>query len=316
MLLRIGSNVFPASFDCIGDLLKGLEQDSSSRKLNYIRGYINGLEDYSLGENLLRFSKSENHAEKLISEAFSGSNPKFGKKSGVVINGGLQWSAALRSKAVNCSKEITDPINEKQFTIDLTFFIGAYGATPFGVHVDDPTHSTILFNLGPEEKGISLWNNDNIYAQFGAASNINKIAEIESASSDYTFSKGSCFILPSSQFHVGWNRGLSSVAALVINHLTEQEMVKSEISQLLDFQELSGQKIIDKVKETSISFLVNLNRSRLESNDFLRYPLKVYQSDPSLISLDTRLSTGNSKNLNIVQLSEGSLIYSNGFHYY
>ena len=49
---------------------------------------------------------------------------------------------------------------------------------------------------------------------------------------------------------------------------------------------------------------------------FLRYPLKVYQSDPSLISLDTRLSTGNSKTLNIVQLSEGSLIYSNGFHYY
>ncbi|QPB24367.1 hypothetical protein ISN39_33000 (plasmid) [Rhizobium sp. 007] len=157
---------FPLSFDHIADALDGAKSDNGPSKLNYFRGYVGGKEDYSLAEKFLRYDLAPNSIERSIADAFGGEAPKLGETAGLIVNGSLQWSDRLQEVSSEHAHQIASIYADQQITFDVTLFIGAYGSTPFGVHIDDASHRTILFNLGPGDKGMAIWRNQDILEQF------------------------------------------------------------------------------------------------------------------------------------------------------
>lgn len=311
---------FPASFYAIADMFEGLRRDTAPRKMNYVRGYVNGREDYTVGERFLATQEDFAHSPDVIKDAiktaFGGQNPRFGANSGMIVNGGLQWSEVLQTEVRQATSHIADLYKGRTISTDVTFFIGAYGATPFGVHVDDANHRTILFNFGPGQKGMAIWRNEDIHAQFGQVSNISDPKTIAASPSNYFFDQGSAFVLPSQRYHVGLNATLSTVAALVVELIDEGVAAAKEAQNLFAKSEKLHERTRDSLFQLTGYMLSRLHTKRLCSNGYLKYAIQKRQGAAYPLTPDTELC-GNSK----IQFTQhqlgsvGAVIYCRGKHH-
>lgn len=310
---------FPASFASIASMFEGLRIDSSARKFNFIRGYVDGLEDYSLGERFLNsivdFTSADNEMKTVIKRSFGGTSAVFGARSGMIVNGGLQWSDALQDQVIQATSGMVSEFGEAPVSVDITFFIGAYGATPFGVHVDDASHRTVLFNLGPEDKGMAVWENEQITQQFGNVSNISDVASIDAQPESYMFGSTQAFVLPSHRYHVGLNEGLSTVAAIVIDKVDDRKAAASEAQILFNEAPIDEEEGISSTLGLSGHELVHLHGLRLRSNSNLRYSLQRDLTGSDTLSLNTKFVTHSRFPIMYHPLDKGGIVYARGRHF-
>lgn len=306
---------FPLTFDHISDALDGARRDKGTSKLNYFRGYVEGKEDYVLAERFLMYDLTPLRIEKSIFEAFGGDKPGLGKSAGLIVNGALQWSDMLHEVSRINTRKIALLYPDQQFTFDITLFIGAYGTTPFGVHIDDASHRTILFNLGPGDKGIALWQDEDILKQFGMVHNVLDPASIEAAPKKYFFKSGEAFILPSKQYHIGLNSTLSTVVAIVIDILSAGKAAAREAQNIGSFFDAMPETKKRDVRNISFAELVHLNSLRNSSNHYLRYSLTKIKFDISTITDRTKFRLSKAAGVKIFPLPHTAIVYSRGYHY-
>jgi hypothetical protein len=239
-------------------------------------------------------------------------SPRFGKRPGLVVNGGLQWSEDAQ-QCLAAEAEALAEVSEDFFTLDLTLFIGSYGATPFGAHIDDASHRTILFNLGPSDKLIKIWNRSEVERQFGMVRNVYDFDAISADASTFRIAQGDCFVLPSTEFHVGINQDVSTTVAIVIDHpgegrLAEQELAfhRAEIDRLGEAHPLAQQ---------NVRGLAEMARRRHISNCRLRYPLSLRQTELSKLKRSSVLRSIPPFRHQAFSLNGSEMIYSRGRHY-
>ncbi|MDC9597096.1 hypothetical protein [Xenorhabdus anantnagensis] len=306
---------FPLSFEHISSALNGVKWDQSPSKMNYFRGYVGGKEDYSLAERFLEYDLAPESIEKSIFNAFAGETPQLGENAGLIVNGSLQWSEILQETAGIHAEEIALLYPNQQITFDVILFIGAYGSTPFGVHIDDSSHRTILFNLGPGEKGIALWQNEDILKQFGKVRNILNPASIHADPEKYFFKPGEAFVLPSERYHVGLNSTLSTAVAIVVDIVSAGKAVAREAQNIGSFFDVMSEMKKCDVRHLSFEDLIWLNSLRNASNHYLRYsPAKKF-FDMSAITERTTLRPSKSAGVKIAPLNHTTLVYSRGYHH-
>ena len=310
---------FPVSYSAIADMFEGLRGDNAPRKMNFVRGYVDGREDYSLGEQFLAmshdFACSPQTLTDVINTAFGGETPALGPHSGMIVNGGLQWSETLQSDVRNATSELVDLYGDQTISVDVTFFIGAYGATPFGVHVDDSSHRTILFNFGPSEKGMAIWNNNEVHAQFGQVSNISDPECINAKPETYMFGPGQAFVLPSQKYHVGLNASLSTVAALVLDLVEDGKAAAKEAQALFEASGRLDPDLQAALFDLDGRTLCALQAKRLGSNGYLKYPLRRDVDDLGRLTPDTVFRGATESSLVPHPLRTGAILYGRGRHH-
>ncbi|RCW23338.1 hypothetical protein DFR48_107210 [Ciceribacter lividus] len=310
-----GLDAFPLSFEHIADALYGARTDTGPSKLNYFRGYVGGREDYSVAEKFLRYDLAYNTIERSIADAFGGERPELGESAGLIINGSLQWSDRLQEVSSGHAHQIARIYSGQQITYDVTLFIGAYGSTPFGVHIDDASHRTILFNLGPGDKGMAIWRNQDILEQFGKVRNIIDPTSIEAAPEQFFFKTGEAFVLPSERYHVGLNNTLSTTAAIVVDIVSDGKAVAREAQSLgASFDAMPESKKAD-LRLITLEDLSRLSGLRNSSNNFLRYSRARRPFDMSGVSKGTILRRSKLAGVEVVPLRQNSIIYSRGYHH-
>lgn len=310
-LSRLGLSS-PIGFKEIASLLTGARAAPGSTKLNYFRGFVNGREDYRLAERLLEQDLDSRHIDCTLANLFAKHSEVFGKRPGMVINGGLQWSEAVQHALALESKKLTETVADF-FTLDLTLFMGSYGSTPFGAHIDDASHRTVLFNLGPNEKRVKIWDRDEVERQFGQVRNIYDFEKIAVPADEYKLLLGDCFVLPSSQFHVAINDDVSITVALVINHPGQGALAEQELAFHSD--ELDRLGISHPLSRVDIDGLSALAKKRHQSNCHLRYPIQWQPSGIERLKRHSLLQRTVPFNLQLIKLEGAVLIYSRGRHY-
>lgn len=297
------------SFETVAQIISGLESSNQVNKLNYIRFYRDGLEDYFSSEKVIQYLNNKGNggdiSERII-KAF-GKDSEFGYGSGIIINGGLQWAKNVADKTFKLSKDIEKILGPINFTIDLTIFMGAYKSTPFGVHTDDNSHRTILSNLGPEKKEVIVWENEDIEREFGKVANIKNYKEIKSLGEFSTIDSGMSFVLPSRKYHIGLNEKLSTTIALVIDIVDNSKSLREEIKNITNEIEYFDERIL----KLNLEDLLHINYKRNKSKDMIKY--SVYNFiDRDLINEKTKLLKNNTVKIEFFNKSQNSIMFVNG----
>ncbi|HWX49178.1 MAG TPA: hypothetical protein VNZ61_14065 [Roseomonas sp.] len=260
----------PVTFHEIASILRGARDAPGSTKLNYFRAYVEGREDYDLAR---QFLESEDLGaagiEATLARAFDPDLGPYGKRAGLIVNGGLQWSHEVHERLVPHA-EALGAVEAGTVTIDITLFIGSYGATPFGAHIDDSTHRTIIFNLGPGIKDVDIWPRECVEAQFGPVRNIIDTGTICIAPAHFSIAPGEAFVLPSNEFHIAYNNAVSTAATLVLDHPSDVHLAERELTFLR--HDLYDDMPNGKTWQLTLARLAELGRLRSRSNGCLRYP--------------------------------------------
>jgi hypothetical protein len=301
----------PVSFDVVSSILEGVRATPGSTKLNYFRGYIDGREDYRVAERFLDEDLSPTKISSTIAALMSPNSATFGLRPGLIVNGGLQWSNPAQERLAREACRLAET-HKGFFTLDLTLFIGAYGATPFGAHIDDASHRTVLFNLGPNPKEFRVWPRDEVERQFGRVRNIYDIETIEAAGESYALRPGDAFVLPSTDFHIGINHDVSTTVALVIDEVGEGVLTERELSAHRSEIDRRGKEHV-LVGET-ISSLSMMARLRYLSNPHLRYPPTQRSSILTDLRRKSRLKLIPPFVPRTYRLGAGEMLFSRGRH--
>jgi len=277
------------STEQILELFGLIKQDNAPGKNNYLRAYVDGNESYELSAEIVNASPSSD-LNKWLMGIFKT------EKYGLVINGPLCWSDSL-GHSVDTFVEYLKNKMLKKFSIafDLTLFIGNYGYTPFGAHLDDPDHRTLLMNLGPNDKKMILWDPEWMRKKYGNISNYYYPEKIQDEGQIFTLKPGDMFLLPSKYYHVGYSDKYSITVALIIKKKNPLDLMLEELkkeceSNCAKFFDTSFESAADFEKgETSLSHYLQANH--LSTNTLLSRALKRAASNFNFLRKPNKRST-------------------------
>jgi len=304
----------PIDFHEISLILQGARDALGSTKLNFFRAYVEGREDYDLARRFLQLEDlSDRRIEDTISQVFHPQDGSYGKNAGLIVNGGLQWSHSAH-ECLESHAEALRKTASGSITLDVTLFIGSYGATPFGAHIDDSTHRTIIFNLGPGIKELKIWPRQAIENKFGLVRNIIYVTKIHVASSKFIIRPGDAFVLPADEFHVAYNYEVSTAAALVLDHVSNTRLAEREMLMLR--HDLHEMEPISEIWQLKLERLATMGHARSRSNGYLRYaPPKIMPAiqdlrRSSVIRIDPRWPVITE------QVGSSTLVYARNRHFF
>ncbi|EGU57562.1 hypothetical protein VINI7043_07100 [Vibrio nigripulchritudo ATCC 27043] len=194
------------------------EKKSDSRKdTAQIRVYSEG--NTALFDNEIRTCSVDSYSS--LEEW--GSSIFKGNKYGVVFNRCEKWNDELTCKIATVIKDIYKNVILDDVKFEITLFIGNYGWTPFGVHIDDKNSSVIHFHLGPGSKKMFTWKQDNFIKLTGSNRSFFEPEKILKDADSVCINSNDIFILPPNKYHIGYTPEFSvAIAVAVIDDNTKK----------------------------------------------------------------------------------------------
>ncbi|WP_172806957.1 hypothetical protein, partial [Endozoicomonas arenosclerae] len=260
-------------FNLFSRMSKEADYATSSFYRVYIDGKLSPKDEFN-------FINSKPITDESLKQYFERVSNK--KKFAVVINGAEQWSDDLAKFTKNIFEPVVEEMGYDASTIECTLFIGNYGYTPFGIHVDDPFTQVVHFHLGPSEKEMTLFEPDFFHRINGPTKNCFEPEKIISKGETFNISPGDIFLLPPHYYHIGNTPNFSVGIAIAISKYPKKNIAK----HILDYsfnEEIEGssiEEIISNKKniESSISKFIEDNHKKYvvmqKSRGGLRYSYK------------------------------------------
>ena len=211
----ISGGALPLSIseDTIISMLSNLSSLPEELIKTFSRVYVGtGLDRY-MGRRLL---SSAYQIKDPLSDWFSGKCEQ--RKVCLIINGTECLNEHLAEQFGRlCKYALERNKNDDVPAFELTTFIGDYGFTPFGVHLDEAVSDILHFHLGPGDKSFYLWEPE-VIEQMSLS-----VDEMQFPSQDlletaktYRVHPGDVFILPPNLYHVAYTHGFSVGIAFVM----------------------------------------------------------------------------------------------------
>lgn len=145
------------------------------------------------------------------------------KKFGIILNRGEKFNdelSTLVSQAVSpLIKKVGMPTEGLLFTI----FIGNYDSTPLGIHKDLPGKSVMHFHLGPGDKTMYTWDDEEYLSHTRKVHNNTDVQPHLHYAEKHTFGEGDIYFMPENRFHLGTQSGLSIAIACWWNNRSNQD---------------------------------------------------------------------------------------------
>ncbi|SFW83982.1 hypothetical protein [Chitinophaga sancti] len=136
------------------------------------------------------------------------------KKFGLIINQGERFNQQLSKLIADKLKPLIEKTGVPTEGIIFTLFVGNYDSTPLGIHLDMPGKSVIHFHLGPGDKTMYTWNNDEYLKLVGEARHNNKdLDKYLPYANKFPFEEGDLYFMPEDTYHIGTQKGLSMAIA-------------------------------------------------------------------------------------------------------
>jgi hypothetical protein len=147
-----------------------------------------------------------------------------GKKFGMIINTGEKFCNELAQRLSVYTAPLLQKIGIPMNGLHSTIFIGNYGLTPLGIHQDHVGANVIHFHLGPGEKTMYTWSEEQ-YKELLAGRNAKDVLveELLPHANSFPFGAGDVYFMSWDQFHIGYAHEFSiGVTVWFDNHIRKQ----------------------------------------------------------------------------------------------
>jgi len=235
--LHVESVFDPASFDdaLFFDLFEGMAVEPERAINGLFRVYIDGMLSPE-HENDVLYTRPE------PGESFQAylTRAVGNRAFGIVVNGAEQWSDPLARLAARAFAPIIEAIGPGGSTLEVTLFIGNYGYTPFGIHIDDPYTSVVHFHVGPSSKEMTLFGKDEFHRLNGPRKNCFHPADLVPHGRSFAIRPGDLFLLPPHYYHIGNTPSFSIGVAIAISKYPAATTTKQILSRAVGADSLAA----------------------------------------------------------------------------
>lgn len=251
------------------NLFRQINKYSNNIQQEPIRVYVDGNLNLSAYSDIIKSSPHKNEdVNTWLSRVINS------KRYGLVINGIEKWSAEIQDIAFKLVQQIRQSLGEDNTNITISLFIGNYGFTPFGIHLDDPYSSTIHLHLGPAAKAMYLWDDD-MFNKQGGKENCFHAEKIKDTAMCFSIESGDFFVLPPNYWHVGEALSFSIAITITIVKETEDSLINMAIKKSsFELKNINDDITVSKWRENSVS----LYRLGIKSHCGLLTPFHVNSS--------------------------------------
>jgi hypothetical protein len=257
--LHVPSVFDPAIFDdaLFFDLFEGMATDPERAIAGLFRVYIDGMLSPQ-HENDVLYTRPEpgESFQRYLTRAVGH------RAFGIVVNGAEQWSDPLARLAARAFAPIIEAVGPRRSTLEVTLFIGNYGWTPFGIHIDDPYTSVVHFHVGPATKEMTLFGKDEFHRLNGERKNCFHPAELVPHGRTFAIRPGDLFLLPQHYYHIGNTPSFSIGAAIAISKYPEATVTKQILNRAAaaDSLALPIDELVARAERSGESFASWLGR--------------------------------------------------------
>jgi hypothetical protein len=252
--------------------------DQGIQEVTKIRVYVKGI-DKEIALNLLKSNPPEN--EENLSDW------------GESLFEGKPWCIVL-DKVSGLIDELTLPIAEwtqnllssrspGSLVVEISPYIGRYGYTPFGAHIDVPGISVLHLHLGPNKKEMTIWDADEFRKLTKSDSHVCHYFEPYLKNGiTYEIEAGDIFHLPAgTHYHIGKADGFSIGLTIGLKKETSRSLLQKAMKE----HQRNGQ-------EANESELVESYNLKKQSNaGFMKTPLLKKVTDLELLGKKVRINS-------------------------
>lgn len=259
-------------------------QDIYSHKTNQygFRIYLEGAEqDNMYISKLFETSPTENETIENYT------NRIFGKqKFGMILNRIEKFSEKVSNNILLKLQPLLDIIGIPLTGLEMTLFIGNYGWTPLGVHIDNIGENIMHFHLGPGPKIMYNWDEDKYIELTGKKENNKDVDPLLPFADVYPFKTGDFYFMPWNKYHIGFSDELSVGIVIGFNNPTKKGFTSAVLSSITQQYINDNKEILSPDKNTSVenSFeaieeVINLDESlrQLSFTELVKYLHKQYK---------------------------------------
>lgn len=208
------------------------------------------------------------------------------QKFGMIINRTEKFSEKVSQNILLKLQPLLDKVGIPLTGLEMTLFVGNYGWTPLGIHIDIKGENIMHFHLGPGPKIMYNWEEDTYKGLTGKKENNTDIEPLLPYSDAYPFETGDFYFMPWNKYHIGFSDELSIGFIVGFNNPTRKGFT-SAILNSISQQYLNDNKQIlspDKNVEVEDSFnaiesVINLdeNLRHLSFMDLMKYLHKEFK---------------------------------------
>ena len=156
------------------------------------------------------------------------------KKFGLVLNSAERYNDALTAKIAKWFEDVFQVSGFPLGGLEMVFFVGNYGYTPFGVHLDRDQATVFHFNLGPGHKIGHVWPKDDYVALTGSTDFHFQPEEIVEHSIAHEFGPGDIYAMPSQTYHIARCDELTVDIAVALVRLSKHQLADKLVSAFRD----------------------------------------------------------------------------------
>ncbi|MFK0380257.1 HEAT repeat domain-containing protein [Pandoraea sp. NPDC090278] len=232
---------------------------------------------------------------------------------GVVVNQAERWSDSLARLATDLTASIREDLGKRHTRVEISCFIGNYGYTPFGIHLDDPFTSVIHVHLGPAPKTMYLWK-DEIFSQIDGIRHRFEINRLKVHADAYQIRSGDTFILPPHYWHIGETTKFSVGLAIAIVRDSDRRLVKTVIDHALESafdRHVTSNKAAHTSLATWFAHAEKRYLSSLESNRGLQASYRL-QRGTFLIATSPLIALNDAFPPLLARIGETHVVFSRG----
>lgn len=305
----------PASFaDAVFfDLFDGMAAEPERAINGLFRVYIDGMLSPS-HENELLYDRPR------AGETFAGYLQRAvgDRPFGIVVNGAEQWSDPLARLAARTFAPVVDAAGRDRTTLEVTLFIGNYGYTPFGIHIDDPFTTVVHFHVGPSAKVMTLFDKQTFHRLNGERKHCFEPDRLIAHGERFAIQPGDLFVLPPHHYHVGHTPGFSIGIAVAISKYPPAAITKHVLARAAsrDGLDIPFDELVASSEADAELFAAWLRRQRDEalgqarSRGNLRYAYG--RRNPTTAGLDAALQPDPDFPIVPAELGKDLLVFVRG----
>ncbi|WP_010178888.1 JmjC domain-containing protein [Aquimarina agarilytica] len=198
----------------------------------------------------------------------SWTNRIFGKqKFGIIFNESESWNKELNIDIYKKVKPLLEKAGYPMMGMDLTIFIGNYGWTPLGIHIDYLGESVMHFHLGPTKKEMYLWDKKLYLNDLKGNLGEKRPEFFLDKATKFTINQGDIFYMPWGMPHIGKSDELSVGVSVWFNKPTKQKLI-SKITDNLNLEFINEKKTFFKEHDSFIT-----NSEKIKTIDYQKNPL-------------------------------------------
>ena len=208
------------------------------------------------------------------------------EKFGMIINRTEKFSENVSHNILLKLQPLLDRVGIPLTGLEMTLFIGNYGWTPLGIHIDQIGENIMHFHLGPGPKIMYNWDEEKYKELTGKKDNNKDIEPLLPDADSYPFETGDLYFMPWNKYHIGFSDELSVGFVIGFNNPTKNDFASAVLNSIYQQYLNDDNEILSPSKDREIDLtfdniesVINLseNLKKMTFTELLKYLHKEFK---------------------------------------